>query len=79
MLSGITSPWEICYTQTEVTHIVLILSFMKFISSELVGNEFKGVMPMMISNFTSALIETLWSMSISFVVGISISPRAYIS
>lgn len=50
---------------------------MKFMASELNGLKFKGVMRMKILNFMSALIETLWSLSISFVVGMSISPRAY--
>jgi hypothetical protein len=51
---------------------------MKFIASELNGPKFKEVMRMKSLNFMSALIETIWSMIISFVVGMSISPRAYI-
>lgn len=77
MLPLISSPWEICYTQTHTILIVLILSLMKFMVSELIGHKFKGVIPMKNFKFTSALIETLWSVSISFVVGVSISPGAY--
>lgn len=50
---------------------------MKFLATELVQQKFKGVVRIRIMNFMAALMETLWSMIISFVVGISISPRAY--
>lgn len=50
---------------------------MKFLAAELIQHKFKGVMRIRIVNFMFALIETVWSLIISFVVGISISPRAY--
>lgn len=77
-LSGITSPWEICYTHTQAIIIVLSLSFIKFLAIELSQYKFKGVVFIRILNFISALMETIWSVIISFVVGISMSPRAYI-
>lgn len=77
-LSGITSPWEVCFTHTQVILIFLSLSLIKFVASELSRHKFKGVMLIGTLNYISALVETLWSVSISYVVGISISPRAYI-
>ena len=57
--------------------LFLVISIIRYLSLQAQQATIKGVVSMKINLFLSSMLESLWSMAMSFVIGSSSSPRAH--